>query len=223
VRSLNARNPAHTMQPLGPGGGFKAYSASYNHSGSINGGIRSIAWVCPETGSYRFYVSGAGGKSVTWYLSDGVTTVTPYAGSGALAVKTRFLTKGQIVNLVIGQSATATFPDGAVVSGGVGRVSTVDVNDNLVTDFAVATGGDYNIPGIPSSANGGLYIPGASYDYTYNGTPVTDSSSYGPGGLGFAPEYVGGPAHQYAPGVGGSCASSSYSWPMGGITIVRYG
>lgn len=121
-------------------------------------------WTVPADGTYRFQVAGAIG-------GNGGTTNTP--GNGAILQGNVFLTRGQVLNIVVGQSG-GTATSGASQGGGGGGASFVYSGAIGSTGliFAAAGGGGCDDLGGPGASATSTLVPsldGVATAQTHNG------------------------------------------------------
>jgi hypothetical protein len=217
------------MDPPSKRSGFKPYAQNYQWSD----GNKTISWVAPEGGLFRFYLQSPGGNSARGF--NGSTFDSGMGSAGGLAVKTKYVAKDQIVAISVGTTGptTITFPDGLVVSATLPQAAIFTDTDadgiyDTFTPSVPGSGlnGDYNITGYPGSAvkNTNFVIPSPADPYA--GLSILTDATIGPGGPGFAPDgFRGGDATFGAsprgPGATAPLNSGS-SITTAAVTIVRY-
>lgn len=187
----------------------------------------SYTWTCPETGTWRLVLWGAGA---------GADQATGTGGaSGAFYLAERSIVKGQTVALVIGAASepgpasgtdggdtTATLPGGEVLTAGGGRGAGVNtggaVTANRNTDIVYA--GTAGVTTATAGANGNGTNPGTGGAASGTIRPGSGAPGYGPyrGGNG-----ANGTATRngFTPGGGGTTTSTDGSAGGDGFVLIH--
>ncbi len=180
-----------------------------NYTGTTLNGLVTISrngtqnWTVPSTGDYLIEVAGAQGGSETGYdLNTG--------GLGAKMKGTFSLTKGQVIQIVVGQKGTS---NPQAPSGGGG--SFVVNEDN--TPLIIAGGGGGTGYYVNASGTGGINSTNANAGHNPGRAGTTTGQA--PGGS----NGNGGYAGRLTPGGGGFYTDGNYSGADSGTSIAGAG
>lgn len=167
---------------------------------NVSGGIMS--WTVPETGLYRITAAGAKGGQSTGY--------GPQGGNGALMIGTFYLTKRDIIKLLVGQYGGNNYYDAAggggsfvvrsnnsplIIAGGGGGGSASGFSGTGQMAGGTATNGSstsWATGGIDGLGGGGYGNAGGGGGLTGNGTGTWFGYSFINGGFGGSGQSIGG-------------------------------
>ncbi len=181
-----------------------------------------MRWTVPETGTYTIRAMGASGGGGTLY-----GTVNS-GGRGAIVQANFALTKGQVLQILVGQGGASAGPGGCdsaggggtfvvdesnnplIIAGGGGGGSTINNNngqDGQTTRNGGTISGD-------SSGAGGTNGSGGSQGFAQSGAGFSGNGAYGtwttpPSGFTVASSFLNG-------GVGATSTNSIDGWPRNG-------